>query len=154
MDYNDSRIKLKGDVLVRKGKLNVYRGEGTPTIQDAITLSSTQSFIKKGARPIGRRRNKLSGKQQPIDSYRPQVASDRMAAKLQVSQLGRYATTDPKRGTMYARMKRRGQLTAGGEPQYDAVRKTYRIKIQDYFKGMNAKQRTINLVNKSYRKNM
>jgi len=153
MDYNNPKIILKGDVLVRKGKLNVYRGQGTPTLQDAITLSSTQTFIKKGARPIGSRVNKLSGKQQPINSYRPEVASDRMAAKIQVSQLGRYATTDPRRGKMYATMKRKGQLTAGGEPQYDAVRKTYRIKIADYFKGLNAKSRTIRFVNKSFPKN-
>tara|TARA_S200000501_G_scaffold148709_1_gene140285 strand:+ start:10585 stop:11583 length:999 start_codon:yes stop_codon:yes gene_type:complete len=153
MDYNDPRIKLKGDVLVRKGKLNVYRGEGTPTIQDAITLSYTKSFIKKGPTPIGRRLNKLSGKQQRIDSYRPQIASDIMAQKIQVSQLGRYATTDPRRGKMYGIMKRRGQLTAGAEPQYDAVRKTYRIKVSDFFKGLNAKSRTIRFVNKSYPKN-
>lgn len=154
MDYNDPRIKLKGDVLVRKGKLNVYRGEGTPTIQDQLTLSNTRRFIKRGdSGEIGRRINKLSGKSEPIKSYRPEIASDLMASKIQVSQLGRFATTDPRRGKMYARMKRRGQLTAGGEPQFDAVSKTYRIKLSDYIKGLNAKKRTVGFVNRSYPKN-
>lgn len=154
MNYNDSLIKLRGDVLVRKGKINVYRGEGTPTWQDQATLFSTREFIKRGGpKPIKFKKNKLSGKQEPVYNYRPELASDIMASKIQISQLGRYATTDPRRGTMYARMKREGSLTAGAEPQYDAIRKTYRIKLSDYIKGINDKQRTLNFVNKSYKKN-
>ena len=153
MNYADPRIKLRGDVLVRKGKINVYRGEGTPTWQDRATLLNTREFIRKGGPKPIMKKNKLSGKWDPIYHYRPQIAADMMSRKIQISQLGRYAATDPRRGTMYARMKRGGGLTAAAESQYDAIRKTYRIKLSDYIKGMDAKKRTINFINKSYKKN-
>ena len=153
MNYADPRIKLRGDVLVRKGKINVYRGEGTPTWQDRATLLNTREFIRKGGPKPIMKKNKLSGKWDPIYHYRPQIAADMMSRKIQISQLVRYAATDPRRGTMYARMKRGGGLTAAAESQYDAIRKTYRIKLSDYIKGMDAKKRTINFINKSYKKN-
>lgn len=151
--YGDPNEKMTGDILVRKGKVNVYRGEGTPNVQDLIEKSAAERLIKSGPRPIGKVINKLSGKGQFKDSYRPQIKSDIMATKVQLSQLGRYVATDPKRAKRYAAGKRRGVLTAMAEPQYDAKVYNYRIDLKDLVKGMKQKGRTVGFVKRSYREN-